>query len=118
MHFSIIYAFRRLTGALRALHNVVNSINLSITFCDPKTISFFCFFSITLLQFSLGLVQRVVVAGGVVDAGVGGHVVEALWLLMEAGVEELRVLQTTTLLVTVNDAIHGENLAKVRKRGV
>ena len=62
---------------------------------------------------ALGIVQKVVVAGGVSDASCGEHIVEALWILMESGVEELRVLQTVTLLVTTNNAIAGENLAKV-----
>uniref|UniRef100_A0A6A7FWF1 Protein MON2 homolog n=2 Tax=Hirondellea gigas TaxID=1518452 RepID=A0A6A7FWF1_9CRUS len=65
-----------------------------------------------IVQASLGLVQKVIVSGGVVEGGCGGHVVEALWLLMEGGVEELKVLQTVTLLVTTNTAIAGENLAK------
>ncbi|KAF2350914.1 Mon2 dimerization and cyclophilin-binding domain [Trinorchestia longiramus] len=64
-----------------------------------------------IVQMALGVVQRVVVAGGVVESACGGQVVEALWLLMEAGVEELKVLQTITLLVTTNDAITGEHLA-------
>lgn len=63
---------------------------------------------------SLGIVQRVVIAGGITESGCGGQVVEALWLLMEGGVEELRVLQTITLLVTTNQAIVGEHLAMVR----
>jgi hypothetical protein len=66
-----------------------------------------------LLQLSLGIIQRVVVAGGVVESSCGGQVVEALWLLMEAGVEELKVLQTITLLVTTNEAIVDEHLAMV-----
>ena len=62
---------------------------------------------------ALGVVQKVVVAGGVCDTSCAAHVVEALWVLMESGLEELRLLQTITLLVTTNNAISGENLARV-----
>lgn len=64
------------------------------------------------LQLSLSLMQKLIVAG-VVDGCSGEHVVETLWMLMEAGVEELKVLQTVTLLLTTSPAIQGHSLAKV-----
>lgn len=57
--------------------------------------------------------QRLIVAD-VVDESSGEHVVETLWMLMETGVEELKVLQTVTLLLTTSTVIQGPNLAKVR----
>ena len=57
--------------------------------------------------------QRLIVAGAVVDAACGEHVVETLWMLMEGGIEELKVLQTTTLLLTTNSVIQNTTLAKV-----
>lgn len=65
------------------------------------------------LQLSLTLMQRLIVAD-VVDASSGEHVVETLWMLMEAGIEELKVLQTVTLLLTTSAVIQGPTLAKVR----
>lgn len=56
--------------------------------------------------------QKLIVAN-VVDANSGEHVVETLWMLMEAGIEELKVLQTVTLLLTTSAIIQGPNLAKV-----
>lgn len=67
---------------------------------------------ISILQLSLTLMQRLIVAD-VVDTNSGEHVVETLWMLMEAGIEELKVLQTVTLLLTTSAVIQGATLAKV-----
>ena len=67
---------------------------------------------IFILQLSLTLMQRLIVAD-VVDANSGEHVVETLWMLMETGIEELKVLQTVTLLLTTSAVIQGATLAKV-----
>ena len=42
------------------------------------------------------------------------NIVGMLWRLMEAGLEELRLLQTATLLLTINTVVQHEALAKVR----
>ena len=42
------------------------------------------------------------------------QVVNALWVLMEAGIEDLKLLQTTLLLVTTNNVVQHDSLAKVR----
>ncbi|RXG68969.1 Protein MON2-like protein [Armadillidium vulgare] len=65
-----------------------------------------------IVKLSLSLIQRLIVAGSVIDQACGEHIVETLWMLMEAGIEELKVLQTTTLLLTTNSVIQGTNLAK------
>jgi len=41
------------------------------------------------------------------------NVVNALWVLMEAGVEELRLLQTAILLITTSSLVQHEVLARV-----
>lgn len=41
------------------------------------------------------------------------NVVNALWVLMEAGVEELRLLQTAILLITTSSVVQHEVLARV-----
>ncbi|XP_069945836.1 protein MON2 homolog isoform X3 [Cherax quadricarinatus] len=64
-----------------------------------------------IVKLSLGLIQRLIVAD-VVDASSGEHVVETLWMLMESGIEELKVLQTVTLLLTTSIVIQGTTLAK------
>jgi len=35
-----------------------------------------------------------------------------LWTLMENNIEEVKVLQTVTLLLTTNTVVHGDTLAK------
>lgn len=67
------------------------------------------------MQLALAIMQRLIVAD-VVDESSGEHVVETLWMLMETGVEELKVLQTVTLLLTTSTVIQGPNLAKVREK--
>lgn len=41
------------------------------------------------------------------------YVTDALWSLMESGIEEVRILQTVLLLLTTNTVVHGETLARV-----
>lgn len=41
------------------------------------------------------------------------YITDTLWMLMEAGIEEVKVLQTVTLLLTSNTVVHGDTLAKV-----
>ena len=41
------------------------------------------------------------------------YITDALWTLMEAGIEEVKVLQTVTLLLTSNSLVHGDTLARV-----
>ena len=40
-------------------------------------------------------------------------ILEILWQLMEAGLEELKLLQTAILLITTNFVVQHESLAKV-----
>lgn len=42
------------------------------------------------------------------------YITDTLWILMEAGIEEVKVLQTVTLLLTSNTLVHGETLARVK----
>lgn len=49
----------------------------------------------------------------VVDAKGARYITDTLWTLMEAGLEEVKVLQSVTLLLTINTVVHGETLARV-----
>lgn len=40
-------------------------------------------------------------------------IISMLWNLMEAGLEELKVLQTAIILITTNSVVQHESLAKV-----
>lgn len=48
----------------------------------------------------------------VVDQKGARYITDTLWMLMENGTEEVKVLQTVTLLLTTNTIVHGETLAK------
>lgn len=48
----------------------------------------------------------------VVDHKGARYITDTLWMLMENGTEEVKVLQTVTLLLTTNTVVHGETLAK------
>ena len=62
-------------------------------------------------RLSLGLVQRLIVHRAL-DAKGARNVADTLWMLMEAGVEEVKVLQTVTLLLTSSHVARHETLAK------
>lgn len=49
----------------------------------------------------------------VVDQKGARYITDTLWVLMEVGIEEVKVLQTVTLLLTSNSLVHGETLARV-----
>lgn len=48
----------------------------------------------------------------VVDQKGARYITDTLWTLMESGIEEVKVLQSVTLLLTTNTVVHGETLAK------
>lgn len=49
----------------------------------------------------------------VVDAKGARYITDTLWVLMESGMEEVKILQSVTLLLTINTIVHGETLARV-----
>ena len=40
------------------------------------------------------------------------YVTDTLWMLMESGIEEVKILQTLTLLLTSSHVVQNETLAK------
>lgn len=62
-------------------------------------------------QFCLGMMQRLITQQ-VVDQKGALYITNALWTLMEHNIEEVKVLQTVTLLLTTNLVVHGDTLAK------
>ena len=42
------------------------------------------------------------------------NIIGMLWNLMEAGLEELKLLQTAIILITTNSVVQHDSLAKVR----
>lgn len=65
-----------------------------------------------LFQFCLGMMQRLITQQ-VVDPKGARFITNTLWNLMQSGTEEVRLLQSVTLLLTTNTVVHGETLARV-----
>lgn len=42
------------------------------------------------------------------------YITDTLWMLMESGIEEVKILQSVSLLLTTNTVVHGETLARVK----
>ena len=59
----------------------------------------------------LQVIQRLITSQ-VLDGKGAKYVVETMWMLMEANIEEVRLLQTLTLLVTSNNVCCGDILAR------
>ncbi|KAH8412178.1 hypothetical protein KR009_000354 [Drosophila setifemur] len=64
-----------------------------------------------IIKFCLGMMQRLITQQ-VVDQKGALYITNALWTLMEHNIEEVKVLQTVTLLLTTNKVVHGDTLAK------
>lgn len=65
-----------------------------------------------LFQFCLTMMQKLITQQAVDQKG-ARYITDTLWMLMESGTEEVKVLQTVTLLLTSNTVVHGETLARV-----
>lgn len=64
-----------------------------------------------IVQICLSAIQKLVTFEAVsLIAAV--NVITCLWNLMESGIEELKLLQTVTLLLTTNNVVQGDTLAK------
>jgi len=59
------------------------------------------------------MMQRLITQQAIDQKG-ARYITDTLWLLMESGTEEVKVLQTVTLLLTSNAVVHGDTLARVR----
>lgn len=65
-----------------------------------------------MFQFCLGIMQRLITQQAIDQKG-ARYITDTLWMLMETGTEEVKVLQTVTLLLTSNTIVHGDTLARV-----
>ncbi|KRY69131.1 Protein MON2 -like protein, partial [Trichinella pseudospiralis] len=64
-----------------------------------------------LVQIALSAVQRLLNCNGAGSSAIS-TIVSSLWLLSSVEIEELKILQTVTLLVTSDDQVHDSELAK------
>jgi Dimerisation and cyclophilin-binding domain of Mon2/Parkin co-regulated protein len=67
---------------------------------------------VRVVRLAVGVMQRLVTQQ-VVDHKCAAHITDTLWFLVEAGIEEVKVLQTVTLLLTTNAVVHGDTLSRV-----
>jgi hypothetical protein len=58
------------------------------------------------------MVQKLMMQQAVDQKG-ARYITDTLWMLMESGTEEVKVLQSVTLLLTTNTVVHGDTLARV-----
>ena len=59
------------------------------------------------------MIQRLI-AQDLLDEKGARYITNVLWVLMENNIEEVKVLQTTALLLTISNLVRGEALSKVR----
>lgn len=86
------------------VYYVVNQIMYPLVQgCESKDVK--------LIKYCLSMMQRLITQQ-VVDQKGARYITDTLWMLMENGTEEVKVLQTVTLLLTTNAVVHGETLAK------
>lgn len=64
------------------------------------------------LQICLQIIQKLI-TNGLIDQKGALYITDTLWALMELGIEEVKILQTVTLLLTTNTVVHGDTLARV-----
>jgi len=60
----------------------------------------------------LGAIQRFI-THNILDEKGARYVTDVMWLLMENNIEEVKVLQTSALLLTTSNLVCGESLSKV-----
>ncbi len=59
------------------------------------------------------MIQKLITQQAVDHKG-ARFITDTLWMLMENGHEEVKILQSVTLLLTTNSIVRGDTLAKVR----
>ncbi|KAK6620142.1 hypothetical protein RUM44_006542 [Polyplax serrata] len=64
-----------------------------------------------IVKICLGMIQKLITEQAIDQKG-ARYITETLWMLMEAGTEEVKVLQSVTLLLTTNSIVHGDTLAR------
>ncbi|XP_034257035.1 protein MON2 homolog [Thrips palmi] len=64
-----------------------------------------------IVKICLGMIQKLITQQAVDQKG-ARYITDTLWMLMESGTEEVKVLQSVTLLLTTNAVVHGDTLAR------
>nr|XP_022914726.1 protein MON2 homolog isoform X1 [Onthophagus taurus] len=86
------------------LYYIINQVMYPLVQgCESKDVK--------IIKCCLQIIQRLI-KQQVVDPKGARYITDTLWTLMESGIEEVKVLQSVTLLLTTNTVVHGETLAK------
>lgn len=64
-----------------------------------------------IIQISLSAIQRLITFQAI-SVCAAEHLINCLWSLMESQTEELKILQTITLLISTNAVVQEDNLAR------
>ena len=64
-----------------------------------------------MVRMCLGVMQKLIV-NKVLDFEGASLITDRLWMLMESGIEEVKIVQTLTLLLTSSHVVQNETLAK------
>lgn len=64
-----------------------------------------------IIKLCLGMIQKLITQQAVDHKG-ARFITDTLWMLMESGTEQVKVLQSVTLLLTTNSIVRGDTLAK------
>ncbi|XP_015786183.1 protein MON2 homolog isoform X3 [Tetranychus urticae] len=100
---------------LRSVSNKHPDLRLALLSESPELLEPFCMACETkipkMVQIALNGIQRLITYEAVSSTATV-HLINCLWNLMENEIEELKLLQTMTLLISTNDIVQGETLAK------
>ena len=64
-----------------------------------------------IVKLCLNMIQKLITQQAIDQKG-ARYITDTLWGLMQSGTEEVKVLQSVTLLLTTNTIVHGETLAR------
>ncbi|XP_050313877.1 protein MON2 homolog isoform X2 [Anthonomus grandis grandis] len=91
-------------GQQNNVYYLVNQIIYPVSQgCETKDVK--------LIKICLQIMQKLITSQ-LIDQKGAVYVTDALWSLMESGIEEVRILQSVLLLLTTNTVVHGETLAR------
>lgn len=93
-----------LTSPHTPIYYMVNQIIYPLSQgCETKDVK--------IIKCCLQIMQKLI-TNQLIDQKGALYITDTLWVLMESGIEEVKILQSVTLLLTTNTLVHGDTLAK------
>ncbi|KAK9890442.1 hypothetical protein WA026_010528 [Henosepilachna vigintioctopunctata] len=100
-------AMQKLKSVLSTPQDILYIINQIIyplsQGCESKDVK--------IIKLCLQIMQKLI-THQLIDQKGAMFITNTLWILMESGIEEVKLLQSATLLLTTNNVVHGDTLAK------